>query len=75
MEVIEPIPEIPTSENQGIFAKLLNIFPAFHSKNFRLYFYGQLVSLAGTWLQTVAQSWLVLEWRCSVTLPHGRINS
>ena len=27
--------------------------------NFRLFFAGQLISLVGTWMQTVAQSWLV----------------
>ena len=28
-------------------------------RNFRLFFGGQLISLIGTWMQTVAQSWLV----------------
>lgn len=41
--------------------KLFRIFPAFKSKNYRLYFSGQLVSLIGTWLQVVAQGWLVLQ--------------
>ena len=31
------------------------------TRNYRLYFFGQLVSVAGTWMQTVAQSFLVLE--------------
>jgi MFS family permease len=30
-------------------------------RNYRLYFLGQLVSVAGTWMQTVAQSFLVLR--------------
>ena len=30
-------------------------------RNFRLYFFGQMVSLAGTWMQSVAQAWLVLQ--------------
>ena len=30
------------------------------TRNYRLYFFGQLVSVAGTWMQTVAQSFLVL---------------
>ena len=30
-------------------------------RNYRLFFFGQLVSVAGTWMQTVAQSFLVLE--------------
>jgi MFS family permease len=29
-------------------------------RNYRLYFFGQLVSVMGTWMQTVAQSFLVL---------------
>jgi MFS family permease len=30
-------------------------------RNYRLYFAGQFVSQIGTWLQTAAQSWLILE--------------
>ena len=30
-------------------------------RNFRLWFIGQLVSLVGTWMQTIAQNWLVYE--------------
>jgi MFS family permease len=30
-------------------------------RDFRLFLSGQLISLIGTWMQTVAQSWLVLE--------------
>src|ERR1700735_2407227 len=30
-------------------------------RNYRLYFFGQLISVAGTWMQTVAQSFLVLD--------------
>src|SRR6188508_2032807 len=29
--------------------------------NYRVYFFGQLVSLIGTWMQTTAQAWLVLQ--------------
>jgi MFS family permease len=34
---------------------------AFHHRNYRLFFAGQLVSLIGTWMQQVAQAWLVWE--------------
>ena len=34
-------------------------FPSLHHRNYRLFFYGQLVSLIGTWTQQVAQGWLV----------------
>ena len=32
-----------------------------HQRNYRLFFLGQLVSVAGTWMQSVAQSFLVLD--------------
>ncbi len=35
------------------------MFPALRHRNFRLFIAGQVVSLTGTWMQTVAQSWLV----------------
>ena len=34
-------------------------FPAFRSRNYRLYFWGQSVSLIGTWMTRLATSWLV----------------
>ncbi len=36
-------------------------FRAMQHRNFRLYFAGQLISVAGTWMQTVAQALLVYE--------------
>ena len=30
-------------------------------RNYRIFFYGQLVSLAGSWMQNIALAWLVLE--------------
>jgi len=32
---------------------------ALRHRNYRLFFAGQLISLIGTWMQTVAQSWLI----------------
>src|SRR5271163_4251964 len=32
---------------------------ALRHRNFQLFFAGQLISLIGTWMQSVAQSWLV----------------
>ena len=34
---------------------------ALRHPNYRLYFFGQVVSQSGTWLQRIAQSWLVLD--------------
>ncbi|WP_416483775.1 MFS transporter [Streptomyces sp. CL12] len=43
-------------------------FAALRVRDFRLYFAGQCVSLVGTWMQAVAQSWLVLELTGSGTV-------
>lgn len=34
-------------------------FRSLRHRNFRIYYLGQLVSLNGTWMQSVAQSWLI----------------
>ncbi|HBE73086.1 MAG TPA: MFS transporter [candidate division Zixibacteria bacterium] len=37
-----------------------NTFASLRHRNFRLFWTGQMVSLVGTWMQAVAQGWLVL---------------
>src|SRR4051794_18377498 len=39
----------------------MTIFQSMHVRNYRLFASGQLVSLTGTWMQRVAQDWLVLN--------------
>src|SRR5208282_5694045 len=41
---------------------------ALRHRNFQLFFSGQLISLIGTWMQTVAQSWLVYRLTHSALL-------
>lgn len=54
--------DIPqNSRKNGLSARLLSAFPAFESPNFQRYFPGQVISMIGTWIQMVAQGWLVLE--------------
>ncbi len=36
-------------------------FAAFRHKNFRLYWFGNIISFIGTWMQNTAKSWLVLS--------------
>lgn len=36
-------------------------FRALRIRNYRLFWIGQLISLTGTWMQTTAQGWLVLQ--------------
>ena len=41
---------------------------ALRHRNFQLFFAGQMISLIGTWMQTVAQSWLVYRMTGSTLL-------
>jgi MFS family permease len=36
-------------------------FRALRNRNYRLFYFSQGVSLSGTWMQTIAQAWLVLQ--------------
>jgi len=36
-------------------------FASLRYRNYRLYFTGQIISLSGTWMQRIAQAWLVLS--------------
>lgn len=58
-------PAHPHKKPPPIFIKA---FPALESRNYKLYFSGQLVSLIGTWLQIVALGWLVLKMTNSAFL-------
>ena len=53
-EVMQSIPAGDHYPRQGLFYAL-------QFRNFRLFFVGQLISVAGTWMQDVAQKWLVWE--------------
>ena len=44
------------------------VFSSLHSRNYRLYFIGQGISLIGTWMQSIALSWLVYRLTGSVFL-------
>jgi MFS family permease len=41
--------------------RLRRTFAALEERDFRIFWLGQLVSVTGTWMQTVAQGWLILE--------------
>jgi MFS family permease len=36
-------------------------FAALQVRNYKFYFFGQIVSVSGTWMQSLGQAWLVLE--------------
>jgi MFS family permease len=45
-------------QQQGMLWKT---FRSLRHRNFRLYWFGQMISLIGTWMQSMAQGWLVLR--------------
>jgi MFS family permease len=53
-EIDESMSSIPVAQQQKLFYALT-------FRNFRLFFVGQLISVAGTWMQTVAQNWVVWD--------------
>jgi MFS family permease len=60
----EPTQPTEPTEPTARTAPIRPRFPAlaaFRHRNYRLFFGGQIVSLVGTWMQQVAQAWLVLE--------------
>ena len=52
---------VPQLENQQQVKGLLRTFIALRHRNFRLFWFGQLISLIGTWMQSIGQAWLVLQ--------------
>ena len=48
--------ERPAAKPIGRFAAIVR---ALRHRNFQLFFAGQLISLVGTWMQSVAEAWLV----------------
>ena len=48
-------------------ATVRRTFSALAIPNYRRYFTGQSISLIGTWMQTTAQAWLVLQLTHSAT--------
>jgi MFS family permease len=51
-----PIAPLPAPENRSRFHDLVR---SLRHRNFQLFFSGQLISLIGTWMQNIAQAWLV----------------
>ena len=48
----------PVTKTPGVFSRT---FQAFRYGDFRLMWTGACTSTSGTWMQTVAQAWLVIE--------------
>ncbi|MGA7855187.1 MAG: MFS transporter [Candidatus Acidiferrales bacterium] len=51
-----PISPLPPPDNTSRFRET---FRSLRHRNFQLFFSGQMISLIGTWMQTIAEAWLV----------------
>lgn len=65
--ILEPLatpvaPTVPAESAPAASAgdRIRRTFIAFEERDFRIFWLGQLVSVTGTWMQTVAQGWLIL---------------
>ena len=56
VEVQSATTPAPGAAGQG---RAAGTFRALRHRNFQLFFGGQIISLVGTWMQTVAQAWLI----------------
>ena len=74
---VTTVPEEITGQPRRVVAGRVpwrQTFAALRHRNFRLFFFGQLVSLIGTWMQNTAQSWRMQSkntiygssWNCSM---------
>src|SRR5690606_29901120 len=67
--VLSPVRRFTSAVKRGIMS-----VGALQRRNFRIFIVGQFVSLCGTWMQTIALSWLVLELTNS-TLKTGLVTT
>lgn len=51
----------PGAPSGGLTGKLSNTFRALRHRDFRFFWAGQIVSNTGTWMQSIAQAWLILK--------------
>ncbi|HSJ56477.1 MAG TPA: MFS transporter [Anaerolineae bacterium] len=61
------------SATGGASRQRASIFRALRHRNFRLFFFGQMISLVGSWMQVIAQQWLVYRLTGSAA-PLGTIS-
>ncbi|OWK40806.1 MFS transporter [Fimbriiglobus ruber] len=54
-----PVLEVPPSRSRGMLRD--NTFRSLKHRNYRLYFFGQIVSFTGSWMQSAALMWLVYD--------------
>jgi hypothetical protein len=53
----------------------INTFRAFRSRNYRLFFFGQFLSLIGTWMQATAVYWLMSQNTIGNTIVQTNVSA
>jgi len=54
-------PSPPNAQSTTTSRHWLNTFRALRYRNFRLFWFGQILSLSGMWMQSIAKGWLILR--------------
>lgn len=57
----QPAAEATATYFSQTLSRFTHGFRALRVRNYRLFWLGQIISLSGTWMQTTAQAWLVLQ--------------
>ncbi|HET6963881.1 MAG TPA: MFS transporter [Acidimicrobiales bacterium] len=57
--MVDEVQDARVATRRGILART---FSSLSNRNYRCYFAGQSMSMIGTWMQSVTQSWLVYAW-------------
>jgi MFS family permease len=63
-----PLSNAEKIENKADDSRIPAMFRALRNRNYQYFFAGQLLSLTGTWMQSVAQAWLVYRLTGSTVL-------
>jgi MFS family permease len=58
---VSPVPSASSASGVANVSSTSGIFSALRYRNYRLFWFGQLVSVTGTFMQGTAQQWLVLS--------------
>jgi MFS family permease len=61
LPVLPLVAEEAFAQPRGAARTLAGTFRSLRNYNYRLFFFGQMISLTGTWMQTIGQAWLVLD--------------
>ena len=65
---MQPVKETPSRPNTHLLSPIAHAWRALRHRNFKLFFFGQSISVIGTWMTRVATSWLVYRLTHSALL-------